>query len=280
MLELWEIVEDYPTQEGGIMKGIFCFTALLCLMCPQGAFCGEFGVSQLQTVPGTYDSKAGAVLVRASQNEHSQSQNFRGRSRSRNLSPCDRIMRNYDISRAGTERVLTNLLQAGADDPLAHPAYLAAASAEHLSNAGIDVCNEKWLRAQSIYRGSAILYVGDPAVREVVSFVLTIMGFDAKSPKDPASVIQEMESSRRSDRQVDIVVLDRGLADTDLRKKVMDKIRADNPEGVVLSVNPALRHPVVEEYRLNGFSNLLSQPYQPDRLWRIFDRLLRPVILY
>ncbi|HMK36461.1 MAG TPA: hypothetical protein VK463_15410 [Desulfomonilaceae bacterium] len=166
-------------------------------------------------------------------------------------------------ARANVNRTVEYLLRRGVDDPLSHPAYVAATYAEDAVSQEVDACNRAWLRAHSIYRGTAIVCIGDDATQTLTSLLLTLLGFDAVKVPRPDGIMKEISAALAADRPVPIAVLDVRLTSPELRTEVYNKLRSTSPGGIVIPLYPRPGDPLIAQFRRFGFANLLPEPYDP-----------------
>ncbi|GEM_PF-1792346 len=188
--------------------------------------------------------------------------------------PVCEAIKGLEKAQRNTENLIVRLLDRGVVDVLAEPSVSAALIREGRYYTGVNQCNDRWLRAQSIYRGAAVLAIDDLGTMDLASDLLTMLGYEVYVPVGGDTVLTEMQKAEAAGNRVQAVIVDTKLLDEKMRKDVMASALSYNPDALVITATPPAGDRLVSKFRRNGFMNLLPQPYEPRRIWRILRRIV------
>jgi CheY-like chemotaxis protein len=186
---------------------------------------------------------------------------------------CEAIMA-IEKARKETEKLIVSSLDKGVVDVLADRSVIMAIVKEGRHISGIDKCNDRWLRDQSMYQGSAVLAVDDLGTRDLASYLLTVLGYEVYIPQGRDTVLTKIKDAETAGDRVQAVIVDTKVADAKIVEGIRETTLSYNPDALVIAGTPPADDPLVAEFRRNGFSGLLPQPYEPRELWRILRRIV------
>jgi len=124
--------------------------------------------------------------------------------------------------------------------------------------------------------GSGFILVMDDeeVVREVAEQMLTRLGYTVDTVEDGAQLLEKYDETVRSGKMVDAVIMDLTIPGGMGGKETIHKLLEQHPSARVLVSSGYSSDPVIENYRLFGFSGIIIKPYQLQELAEVVARVV------
>ncbi|MFN2353820.1 MAG: ATP-binding protein [Desulfopila sp.] len=127
------------------------------------------------------------------------------------------------------------------------------------------------VREEALNSGSGTILVMDDEeiIRDVVSSMLTQLGYKAVSVADGQEAIERYEANLGTPAKFDAVIMDLTIPGGMGGKETVQKILALDPAAKVIVSSGYSQDPVLDDFRALGFCNVVNKPYQLEDLSRV-----------
>lgn len=126
--------------------------------------------------------------------------------------------------------------------------------------------------------GKILIMDDDPQVREITCSLLEHLGFSVITSTDGKQAISEYTKSMKTDKPIDLVIMDLTIPGGMGGKETAERILALDPEAKLIVSSGYSHDPIMANYREFGFQNFLSKPYQLSELQSVLKPLFPSTI--
>jgi CheY-like chemotaxis protein len=114
----------------------------------------------------------------------------------------------------------------------------------------------------------------EEAIRELLSEMLTILGYEALCTRDGAEAIAAYERARAAGRPFAAVILDIMVPGGLGGKEAMVHLRAIDPQVKAIISSGYATDPIITNFAQYGFSGVVTKPYTVAKLQHTLQRVL------
>jgi len=127
------------------------------------------------------------------------------------------------------------------------------------------------VREEGLRNGSGTILVMDDEeiIRDVVSSMLTQLGYEAESVSDGQEAIERYKANLDTPAKFDAVIMDLTIPGGMGGKETVHKILRMDPAAKVIVSSSYSHDPVLDDFRSLGFCNIVNKPYQLEDLSRV-----------
>lgn len=122
--------------------------------------------------------------------------------------------------------------------------------------------------------GRFLVMDDDPMVRELVSDILTSLGYEVETAGDGAEAIALYQSARAAGRPFTAVILDLTVAGGMGGKEAITRLQALDPQVKAIVSSGYSDDPVLANFRHYGFCGMVAKPYTVKGLSDVLQRVL------
>ncbi len=126
--------------------------------------------------------------------------------------------------------------------------------------------------------GKILIMDDDLQVREITCSLLEHLGFSVITSADGNEAISEYTKSMKTDKPIDLVIMDLTIPGGMGGKETAEKILALDPEAKLIVSSGYSHDPIMANYREFGFQNFLSKPYQLSELQSVLKPMFPTTI--
>jgi len=123
-------------------------------------------------------------------------------------------------------------------------------------------------------QGRILLMDDEEMIRNVVSSMLNLLGYEAVLTSDGAEAVAVYQTNLTADRSFDAVIMDLTIPGGMGGAEAVKKILALNPQARVIVSSGYSHDPILNNYKAFGFCNIISKPYQLLDLSRVLSETL------
>jgi CheY-like chemotaxis protein len=119
-----------------------------------------------------------------------------------------------------------------------------------------------------------LLMDDEQMILDIVSRMLTHLGYKVKTTMDGAQAIAAFTKARQQGEPFDVVMMDLVISNGVGGQDAAPTIRQIDPQAKIIASSGHLDHPVMKEHRKFGFTAVLEKPYKLERLQQVIEGVI------
>ncbi|MEW5802752.1 MAG: ATP-binding protein [bacterium] len=145
--------------------------------------------------------------------------------------------------------------------------YLPASERELFTEE--DIAREKVLFG----RGKILFMDDQKSIRDTVGEILTYLGYKVEFAEDGFEAISLYKHAKESGQNFDAVILDLSVPEGMGGREAIQKLREIDPEVKAIVTSGYSHDPIMSEYKVYGFHDVVTKPYAIEEISRVLHRV-------
>jgi two-component system cell cycle sensor histidine kinase/response regulator CckA len=119
-----------------------------------------------------------------------------------------------------------------------------------------------------------LLMDDEQMILDIVSRMLTHLGYMVKTSMDGAQAIAAFTKARQQDEPFDVVMMDLVIPNGIGGQEAAPTLKQIDPHAKIIASSGHLDHPVMKDHRKFGFTAVLEKPYKLERLQQVIEGVI------
>jgi len=119
-----------------------------------------------------------------------------------------------------------------------------------------------------------LLMDDEQMILDIVSRMLTHLGYKVKTTMDGAQAIAAFTKARQQGEPFDVVMMDLVISNGVGGQDAAPTLRQIDPQAKIIASSGHLDHPVMKDHRKFGFTAVLEKPYKLERLQQVIEDVI------